>query len=328
MPNPSRDALLLSIHKLFTDEHQELFPWAKGFRFEKRWRIARQCVLWTFTTPEAVSADEINRLWSARPKGLGYRLFRAGCMCVRVLERGTKGERRWHIHAVTPQWWDVARIRPMAVAAGFGRINAKPIPPEKASYVAKYLLKQYAEKLPVGVRRWGCVGFQGVRTCDALRKITVDNSELSLSRRFVDYYRWTVPTIGTLTFQVRTVPDGHVATYYDMELKPAQAKEVMADVLAGNIVVVGEYRGYAVRTLALADKKTGAKVDRVIVEHNVEVNGAARTVAEWLPVGQDAKAVKPVASKGDIVKVLVETAKKFGGQLTIGGTIKPLTQLV
>lgn len=312
---------------LFQDEGQSLLP---GFGLPKLLMKRRGrpawCYLWSFTFPDEIPPREALKRWELFRKWLQ----RSGKVAVRVLERGTKGERRWHFHTVSPQRWDVNQVRPIAERHGFGRINVRRIPASRARYVAKYIGKQFAdEDGRANVRLWSCIGFHGANVRNTRIQVNVDNRQLMGCNGITDFWVWTLPGGTTLRFPLRPesleVPDPIIK---HMEIKASQAKELLGDLAAGNLVMVGEYRGYAVRTLKLKDQKSGASVERVVVEHNVEVNGVARTVGEWLPTGSTAKDVKPPAVKGDIVKVTVETAKRFGGQMSYGGTIKPLTQLL
>jgi len=323
----SKAACELSIAMLFGDEGQSLLP---GFGLPsystRRKGKPSWCYLWSFTFPDNVAPSAATKRWERFRQWLQ----RSGKVCVRVLERGTKGERKWHFHTVSPQRWDVNQVRPVAERYGFGRINVKRIPAARARYVAKYIGKQFTdEDGRANVRLWACVGFHGAMVRNTRTSVEVDNSNLALLTGLTDFWVWTLPDGITLRFPLR--PESASVENpinKQMEIKASQAKELLGDLAAGNLVMVGEYRGYAVRTLKLKDQKSGASVERVVVEHNVEVNGVARTVGEWLPTGSTAKDVKPPAVKGDVVKVTVETAKRFGGQMSYGGTIKPLTQLL
>jgi len=257
------------------------------------------------------------------------RVTMSGRRCVRVLERGKRGTRRLHIHAITSQYWPVALIRKWAELAGFGRINVKAIPLEKAYYVAKYVVKDI-HAMDTTARLWSCVGFQGATKNSVICKIKVDTAGLQAFPYYplCDGYEWGLGDLGTITFRTRETPSGQPIALHYMELKAMQQKEVLASVLSGVPTFVGQYRGYQVRTISFTDRKTNAQVSRVTVEHNVEVAGVARAVVEWLPQGADAKAVKPLATQGDVVMVSVRTARRYGGQTQYDGDIRVLSQLV
>jgi len=292
---------------------------------ERRWVHPEWAYLWTFTFPDDVPPEIALKRWSP----LADFLVRSGKRCVRVLEQGGKG-RRWHIHTVTPERWSVNWLRPVAERYGFGRINVKAIPAAKAAYVAKYLGKGFTGD-KVGIRRWACVGFSGTQVRNTRIRKEIEVNTVAPCDGVLDAIQWLIPGCEPFTIQLRAAPENQSVPLVikKMEFKPNQAKEVLSDLAQGAVVFVGEYRGFTVRSLKLDDKKnSGVKVERHIVAHNVEVNGTARQVEEWLPVGSDPKAVKPAATKGDLVKVLVTQAKQFGGNVSFNGVIKPLTQLV
>ncbi len=62
-----------------------------------------------------------------------------------------------HVHLVTNRWIDVNVARELAFLAGWGRIHVMRIPPERASYLAKYLSKERPECLK-GWRLWAGFG--------------------------------------------------------------------------------------------------------------------------------------------------------------------------
>jgi hypothetical protein len=62
-----------------------------------------------------------------------------------------------HVHLVTNRWIDVNVARELAFLAGWGRIHVIRIPPERASYLAKYLSKDRPECLK-GWRMWAGFG--------------------------------------------------------------------------------------------------------------------------------------------------------------------------
>src|ERR1035437_8094934 len=137
MPNLTKAACQLSIQHLFRDE--------------------KHCHLWTYTFENDVPPKEAARRW---------RLFvrwhvETGRKCVRVLESGG-WHGRWHYHCVTPERWKVDEVREAAERYGFGRINVKRLPANRAHYVAKYLGKQNRGNLPPGQRRRACAHVEWV----------------------------------------------------------------------------------------------------------------------------------------------------------------------
>jgi len=289
---------------------------------------AQWCYLWTFTFPDDVDVAEAAERWAPLANRMGMLKLRF----VRVLERGKRGHKKWHFHCVTPDRWEVSVLRPLAELYGFGRINVKQIPAEKAAYVAKYVGKQFGRDADkVGVRAWGCTGFTGSTVSNTRIVVSVDNSQLMPIDRVVDAITYSWDGASQLTVILRgkhARPMVGEPVISQMEFKKHQAEELLKELSLGNCIVVGEYRGFAIRTIKYADKKTGAAVERLVVEHNVEVNGAARVVTEWLPPGANGAGVKPAANRGDLVRVLVESSKQFGSQVSYGGGIKSLTQIV
>lgn len=316
-------ACRLSLDMLLRGEGQMGIDGIKPDHDASRRSTQRHCYLWTLTTPDIVDETELMRRWD----NFARYLRQSKKMCVRVVEKGSKGTCRLHIHMVTPQYWRVKEVRRVAEARGFGRINAKSIPMEKAAYVAKYITKTI-ENGDTRCRRWAAVGFEGAAACNIRCKIRIDNSQLELTDSIssCDTFEWKLEGNGAITFR----PDypSQASRIHTMMLKNNQQVEVLKNILSGAATFVGEYRGYAVRTIKFEDRKTHQQIERVTVEHNVEVNGMAKKVVEWLPPGSDAKIAKAAAEKGDLVMVTISAAKKFGGEVSYEGTIKSLTQLV
>jgi len=314
-------ALKLSIQHLMSSEAQlQLF--GRQAVMVPASSAGRNVYLWTFTFADEVEEREAAVRWN---RFADY-LRRSGKSCVRVLERGgVKG--RLHYHAVTRERWEVREVRPKAEGAGFGRIHVKLIPAEKAGYVAKYLGKYVNRRAKI--RLWACVGFKGATVSSVRISNRVVASDLGAYGGFCDSMRWKFADVLTVE-NFRRAPVDTLARRIirEMELKKTQVTEILTDVANGHVIFVGEYRGHQVRSFEVADKRTGAKQRRCVVDHNVEVTGLPRVVTEWLPPGSDASAARPAANKGDVVKVLVETMTKFSGQTSYGGTIKALSQLV
>jgi len=232
------------------------------------------------------------------------------------------------MHLLTTQRWDVVEFRRHSDRCGFGRVHAKEIPPEKAVYVAKYVAKDLGAET-VRCRLWGAIGFESVVSSNISCKIDVDRTCLSGSPSgLAEFLVWQCETHGAITLRLRPDPPEGVEPITRMiELKKNQEKEVLAAALQSP-VCVGEYRGHALREITFTDKKSGQRVTRLTVEHNIEVAGLAKLVVQWLPVGSTQNDVKIPAGRGDVVLLVVKSSKSFGGQTTYEGEIKPLTQLV
>lgn len=297
----------------FVFSMQKLCPPLDLAELGKEW--SAWVYLWTWTCPDEHGRTDIRELarrWAALAKWL----HRSGKRCVRVFEAGSRGG-AFHVHAVTPDWWDVNEIRRQSEKCLFGRINVKRIPREKISYLAKYLRKE--TKLPEGVRRWGAVGFP------AITKASVKIKDESLTLKtgvcenpFVDVVEWLDPN-GVLLFRrtVRKNWDPNVAPIIkQMKLTNENTQQVMALLLKGKILCVGEYRRTDVREIRVtAQGATGARSTRVIVEHTVELGDGGQSVkcSEWLPDGADKSQVKAPAARGEPVLVEVESMSRQYG---------------
>ena len=275
----------------------------------------KSCKLWTFTFKDQAARSD-PELALAEWVPVGKWMARQEMRCVRVLEQGEQGA--WHFHCVTPEWWDVDKVRAKLTQYRFGRINVKEVRLEQAWYVAKYVGKAHGKlRLPAGRRQWACVGFKGVssknvRLSERSRVLIPDTSRETL----VDVVVWKLGDTVVHRRRLRIPPRG-VYNVHMIELKPTQVKEIATLIARGDVVTLAEYRGCNVKTQQIDDWKTKQKVARVVVEHAVEINAAAVVVSQWLPASADASTVKPAANKGDIVCVFVQQMKKFRGQLQL-----------
>ena len=304
MPDLSKAACELSILLLF---REDLFSRVDG------------CYLWTYTFPDDVTPAEAARRW---------RLFvrwhvETDRTCVRVLEAGGKNG-RWHYHCVTPQRWDVSEVRTAAERCGFGRINVKRIPADKARYVAKYLRKHGRSELPKGQRRWACVGFEGV---------PVNRVKASTETRFLPKVwrghactavQWNFPDAEPVRHQIRIAETSGAEEVHQVNVSPSQVDSLLADMLAGQFVMLGEYQGLSITRKVASDPKTGTKIETSFVEHVIEVGGDTKTLTEWLPGNADVNAVTLPAEAGSLVKVHVKSIREHMGQKYISGPVLPL----
>lgn len=102
-------------------------------------------------------------------------------------------------------------------------------------------------------------------------------------------------------------------------------KQVMDRVSEGQILAVGEYRGFRLEAIRYRDKKTGAAVSAPIATHAIELGAQQAKVSEWLPddTPVDDKGLAtnyvPVFKKGDQIVVKVEALKNDRGSWTING---------
>lgn len=115
------------------------------------------CFLWTFTFEEHTSARDAGKAWHR---------FTTYCKRNKIALKGLKvyekhlGGHGIHIHMITPNYYRVVDIRPLAIAAGFGRIHAKRISSSRATYVLKYVRKGLRKGIEgmSGVRKWSVFG--------------------------------------------------------------------------------------------------------------------------------------------------------------------------
>lgn len=282
----------------------------------------KDCRLWTFTFPDLAtrrSAAAASKKFSefCHCRNMRERLF------LHVLEDSKKGF--WHIHLVTPEFWRVDEIREHAEPYGFGRINVKRVPLEKAQYIAKYLHKRLGVT-GLGVRRWACHGFRGtqsrhVKKTDVLTPIIPDTYHSTVR----DEIRWTLGVNFTISVKLRE-PVNSTPVVQMIELKPTAQKQILSDILNGKLVAVGEYRGFGVRTIKFEDEKSRQQVEKIIVEHSIEFGGISVKCGEWLAPGAKAADVKAPAQKGDIVVCVVTKASQQYGYSC--ESIKPLATLL
>lgn len=238
-----------------------------------------------------------------------------------------------HVHFVTPQLWDTGMIRPKATDLGWGRVNAaRPKPVEYAVYIGKYLRKHVWHSKDRG-SKWGCVGFRGTKVMSVVaweKRLTL---VADVPRYYPDGVCWTLSTGGMLHYRRSACirPDVLEERCIVMkDLKSEQQKEILASVLRGDIVIVGEYRSQLVGHFKKKDRDDpSVLVEQVTVKHCVEfAGGLPKVVTEWLPPGTDPAGVKVAAQRGDTVMVSVSSVKWFRGVQEISGSVKPLTQLV
>jgi len=280
--------------------------------------------LWTWTFPDLetrLDPRECARRWSLMCNDKNMR----GKRFVHSFEQAP-GSGFWHYHGVTGDYWDVSDMREIAEHHGFGRINVVRVPFAKAEYVAKYLSKSLPD-LPAGMRRWACHGFTGVRASDIILNKTVDEVTQTCIHGpgLWDGWEWRLADRSTITVLHREDADPFFPKLKKMELKPTAQKELIAQIAAGKVLAVGEYRGCSVRKQSVTDKKTFRTEERLIVEHTVEFGTSSTKISEWLPVGASAD-VKPPANKGEnVVVVVLEISRQYGMKVE---SIKPLASLL
>jgi hypothetical protein len=111
--------------------------------------------MWTFTYGALLDLDEAKARWKRFIILLRQHPRAKQWSGVRVFEMHPGGH-GLHIHMVTGEWWDVVTVRHLWERAGGGRVNVKPIPKDKAGYVAKYVAK--AQEALDRTRIWAYIG--------------------------------------------------------------------------------------------------------------------------------------------------------------------------
>ena len=109
--------------------------------------------MWTLTFRELLAVKQTRKRWNHLltlirrrwPELCGLRVFELHKL------------HGLHVHLVTNRHIDVNVVRALANRAGWGRINVKRIPPERAAYLAKYLGKIRPEAFH-GWRLWAGFG--------------------------------------------------------------------------------------------------------------------------------------------------------------------------
>jgi len=267
-----------------------------------------------------------------RLDNFGHWMRKTGKQAVRVIQLGDETG-RVHFHLVSWQRWDVTEMRDALERHGFGRVyDVRERPWSRAIYAARYVGRKPKWKLPRGVRQWGCIGMKGVRAVD----VSVTKRSLHLVTEQSDWHPDFVTWVShadnlVIRLKRREYPYGDKVIEHMNEIKPAQSKQVIAELLRGRIVGVGEYRACDVRSVGIADKKNPAapKIMRVVVEHSVELGAEAVKVSEWLPAGALESSVKPPANRGETVLVACDAVSStFGRDRKVTGTVLALTLTV
>lgn len=257
-----------------------------------------------------------------------WRLFvrwhvETGRKCVRVLESGG-WHGRWHYHCVTPERWKVDEVREAAERYGFGRINVKRLPANRAHYVAKYLGKQNRGNLPPGQRRWACVGFEGVPVNRVEASSETRHLPKTWEGRACTHVEWVFAGREPIRHQIRKAETAEAELVRQVFVSAAEADALIATVMAGAFIQLGEYRGLSVTKRVVEDPQTGTRIESTVIEHVVEFGAVTQTVTEWLPAGAEVESVALPAQPGTAVLVLIKSLRQYLGQEYYTGVIKPL----
>jgi hypothetical protein len=109
--------------------------------------------MWTLTFRELLALKDTRKRWNYLLTLMKRRWLE---LCgLRVFEMHK--EHGLHVHLITNRRIYVNEVRRLAKKAGWGRVNVKRVPPERAAYLAKYLGKARPEAMH-GWRLWGAFG--------------------------------------------------------------------------------------------------------------------------------------------------------------------------
>lgn len=97
--------------------------------------------MWTFTFAETLPVKETRKRWNHLLTLIKRTWLKLAGLRVFELHK----HHGLHVHLVTNRWIDVYVARRLAIQAGWGRINVKEIPSDRARYLAKYLSKERPE---------------------------------------------------------------------------------------------------------------------------------------------------------------------------------------
>lgn len=97
-------------------------------------------------------------------------------------------------------------------------------------------------------------------------------------------------------------------------------------VLAGQLVVVAEYRSFKPDEVRIRDKQSGAVAIKPKVLHSLEFGDIQATVSEWVQDGLKLSEVKSPFKRGEKVLLRLKTLEpvNFGASYNATGTLEPL----
>ncbi len=139
--------------------------------------------MWTFTFAAVLDVKATRKKWNHLLTLLKRRWPKLAGLRVFELHKN----HGLHVHLVTNRWIDVNVARELAFLAGWGRIHVMRIPPERASYLAKYLSKERPECLK-GWRLWA--GF-GDWDWTKVKDVVFDSLFCRIYRACREAFSWT-----------------------------------------------------------------------------------------------------------------------------------------
>ena len=139
--------------------------------------------MWTFTFATVLDVKATRKKWNHLLTLLKRRWPKLAGLRVFELHKN----HGLHVHLVTNRWIDVNVARELAFLSGWGRIHVMRIPPERASYLAKYLSKDRPECLK-GWRIWA--GF-GDWDWTKVKDVVFDSLFCRIYRACKEAFSWT-----------------------------------------------------------------------------------------------------------------------------------------
>jgi len=286
--------------------------------------------LWTLTLPTPdVTALQVASAWrSLRKNSLQDIPWFRG---VRVFEPSPTG--RWHVHIVTVERWNVRSLRSYALKHGWGRLNVKRIPANKASYVAKYLVKSRMRDDAKGVQLAATFGFKGIRQSDIEVEDTWSREIIRRTPQATGQFTpWLLRKVAaTKAWLASCTSAGSSSKNMKIETKE-HIEQALVALNKGEVICIGEYRGYKIDTRSMAVReRPDLKEDRVILSHAVEMAGSGQQVpcTEWMPPGTKESDIKVTHQQGDHVLVVCQIVSFKGGlRSVIPARIELLSKLL
>jgi len=257
-----------------------------------------------------------------------------------------KRTKRLHFHLVTTVEIPESLLRVECPKYGFGFPDVRSRPawrPGKegreihpaAWYLAKYVGKRvgWPEGLK-GMRQWSVFGEKHfprgiVKTRDVRITRKVLTSEGS-RWKFPVWPNYVISEPLASNVQLLHPPEGSVNMEGRTQMRELSEKEklrVLAEITAGNVVAVGDYRfGETVEREYASFRDSSVKVKRVAAVHQIDVGPKCDRleVNELLSQGADTKSFALPAKTGDVVMVVVEGISKYTGGTTYRGRVVKL----
>lgn len=107
-----------------------------------------------------------------------------------------------------------------------------------------------------------------------------------------------------------------------------KTKDVLAELMAGNHLLVGVYHAGKVEAMQIRDKQSGKMRTAYVTRETILTDGEAPVVASWCPDDFDEeKRAKwlPRFKKGDRIVLRVLSSENVQGFKRYSGSLEPLT---